>query len=133
MPEDKPNDNKSSGWIGVDLDGTLAHYDGWKGVDHIGDPIPKMLARVKQWLAAGRSVRIFTARMHGHGIPLIGDSGTLTSEVSDVKTPIEEWCLQHIGVKMPVTNIKDFGMIELWDDRAVQVIPNTGERADGND
>ena len=20
-----------SGWIGVDLDGTLAHYDGWKG------------------------------------------------------------------------------------------------------
>ncbi len=20
-----------SGWIGVDLDGTLAHYDGWNG------------------------------------------------------------------------------------------------------
>jgi hypothetical protein len=24
----------------VDLDGVLAHYDGWKGVDHIGDPRP---------------------------------------------------------------------------------------------
>ena len=24
----------------VDLDGVLAKYDGWKGIDHIGDPIP---------------------------------------------------------------------------------------------
>jgi hypothetical protein len=29
----------TGGWIGVDLDGTLAHYDGWKGIDHIGEPI----------------------------------------------------------------------------------------------
>lgn len=27
------------GWIGVDLDGTLAEYTGWKGVEHIGEPI----------------------------------------------------------------------------------------------
>src|SRR5690349_18780615 len=51
-----------SGWIGVDLDGTLAEYHGWKGVEHIGPPIPEMVARVKQWLAEGRDVRIFTAR-----------------------------------------------------------------------
>lgn len=25
-----------SGWIGVDLDGTLAGYDGWVGPEHIG-------------------------------------------------------------------------------------------------
>lgn len=25
----------------------------------------------------------------------------------------------------------DFAMVELWDDRCVQVIPNTGKRADG--
>jgi hypothetical protein len=30
-----------------------------------------------------------------------------------------------------VTREKDFAMIELWDDRAVQVVTNTGERADG--
>jgi len=24
----------------VDLDGTLAMYDGWRGSDHIGDPVP---------------------------------------------------------------------------------------------
>ncbi len=51
-----------SGWIGVDLDGTLAHYDGWAGPESIGEPIPLMMARVREWLALGREVRIFTAR-----------------------------------------------------------------------
>lgn len=36
------------GWIGVDLDGTLAHYEGWKGVEHIGEPIPAMVERIWQ-------------------------------------------------------------------------------------
>ena len=36
-----------SGWIGVDLDGTLAEYHGWKGSEHIGPPIPLMVERVK--------------------------------------------------------------------------------------
>lgn len=109
-----------SGWIGVDLDGTLAHYDKWRGIDHIGEPIVPMVDRVKEWISNGREVKIFTARMHGHGMPLIGGG------VSDVLTPIQEWCEKHIGRALPVTNVKDFGMIELWDDRAVQVIPNTG-------
>lgn len=26
--------------VAVDVDGVLAKYDGWKGVDHIGDPLP---------------------------------------------------------------------------------------------
>ena len=34
-----------SGWIGVDLDGTLAEYHGWNG-GAIGEPVPAMLARV---------------------------------------------------------------------------------------
>lgn len=111
-----------SGWIGVDLDGTLARYDGFKGVDHIGEPIPLMVARVRKWLAKGENVRIFTARMHGHGL-----GG------QDVVTPIEQWCEKHLGKKLPVTCSKDFGMLELWDDRAIQIIPNTGLRADGRD
>jgi hypothetical protein len=52
-------------------------------------------------------------------------------DISDVVRPIEAWCVEHIGVVLPVTNVKDFGMIELWDDRAVQVVPNTGQRVDG--
>jgi hypothetical protein len=30
-----------------------------------------------------------------------------------------------------ITAFKDYGMEELWDDLAVQVIRNTGERVDG--
>lgn len=109
-----------SGWIGVDLDGTLAHYDHWRGIDHIGEPVLPMLERVAAWLAEGREVRIFTARVEGHGVPDL-QGGTV-----DALTPIYEWCDKHLGRRIPITNVKDFGMIELWDDRAIQVIPNTG-------
>ena len=47
----------SGGWIGVDLDGTLAYYDYWRGPEHIGEPIPAMLERVQRWLAEGKDVR----------------------------------------------------------------------------
>ena len=53
----------SRGWIGVDLDGTLAEYAGWVSEEHIGHPVPMMLERVKAWLAEGKDVRIFTARV----------------------------------------------------------------------
>jgi len=55
---------RSEEWIGVDLDGTLARYEGWKGADHIGAPVPAMLARVKEWRSNGIEVRIFTARIY---------------------------------------------------------------------
>lgn len=112
-----------NGWIGVDLDGTLAEYHGWVGATHIGKPIPKMVERVKQWLAAGQDVRIFTARVNG-------ESPGRAEEVGPIFVAISDWCLEHLGTRLPITYKKDFGMIELWDDRCVQVIPNTGERAD---
>jgi hypothetical protein len=107
-----------SGWIGVDLDGTLAVYDGWKGPEHIGEPVPLMLGRVKAWLAQGVTVKIFTARIafDGDGV---------------IEGIIRQWCKEWIGTELPVTFSKDYGMIELWDDRCVQIIPNTGMRADG--
>ena len=114
-------------WIGVDLDGTLAKYDGWRGELHIGDPIPAMVERVKDWLALGCEVRIFTARVtEGR----TNRDGTLHDNLA-VRTVIERWCRQHIGAVMPITNVKDYGMVALWDDRAVQVVSNTGRRADG--
>lgn len=111
-------------WIGVDLDGTLAYHDTWKGHEHIGEPVPAMLERVKAWLAAGQGVKIFTARVCEHGRMDMSDG---TPKTVDVITPIQNWCLKHLGQKLPVTNVKDYSMIELWDDRAIQVIPNTGE------
>jgi len=105
------------GWIGVDLDGTLATYDGWNGPEHIGEPVAPMVERVKRWLAEGYEVRIFTARVSGDRQ---GMSPNLTMRV------IEIWCQTHIGQVLPITCVKDFGMIELWDDRSVAVEANTG-------
>lgn len=118
-----------SGWIGVDLDGTLAQYGGWVGPDHIGAPIAPMVTRVKGWLAKGREVRIFTARVDGGTVALsMGDeAGEHFRNIERVRQTIEAWCLEHIGAVLPVTNVKDYGMVELWDDRAVRVRVNTGE------
>lgn len=100
-------------WIGVDLDATLAEYHSWG--EPIGKPILPMLARVYKWRADGKTVKLFTARAADQ---------TLIPE-------IKAW-LEPLGLQdMEITNVKDLSMIELWDDRAVQVIPNTGERVDG--
>jgi hypothetical protein len=48
-------------------------------------------------------------------------------DIVPIVQAIDAWCLQHIGQILPVTNVKDFAMAELWDDRAVQVRINTGE------
>jgi len=116
-PDQKQKGHKP--WIGVDLDGTLAHYDEWKGIDHIGDPIPLMLERVHGWLKAGIEVRIVTARVapstHSH----------------EAARHIADWIQEHVGTPLKITNEKDLSMVQLWDDRCIQVIPNTGKRADG--
>ena len=100
----------TSGYYAVDLDGTLAEYHGWQGAEHIGPPVPAMLARVKGWLEAGIEVRIFTAR----------------ASVPEQIPPIQVWCREHLGRELLVTNIKDFACVRIFDDRAIQVEVNTG-------
>lgn len=109
-----------NGWIGVDLDGTLAHYEGWQGADHVGEPIPEMLERVQRWLTEGKNVRIFTARVSSDG------SAKRDTDAAVARLAINAWCEKHLGRTLRITNVKDFAMVELWDDRAVQVVCNTG-------
>lgn len=108
-----------SGWIGVDLDGTLAHYDHFRGLDHIGSPIYTMVNRVKTWLAKGIEVRIFTARI---GSP---------HDVKVAKTHIRIWLfnngLPELANDDSITCTKDLHMIELWDDRCIAIEKNTGK------
>ena len=112
----------TKGWIGVDLDGTLAHYDRWRGAEHIGKPVKAMVERVKRWLAEGKyDVKIFTARVSHDGEPLSME------ESRAAHAAIKAWSKKHLGQPLEVTNVKDYAMVELWDDRAVQVRPNTGE------
>lgn len=49
----------------IDLDGVLAHYDGWKGVEHIGDPLPGAKELVAQ-LAKKYKVVLWTTRANLH-------------------------------------------------------------------
>ena len=114
----------SNGWIGVDLDGTLAFYDKWVNWDVIGSPIPPMLERVKDWTEEGREVRIFTARVSfENDICKVSGEPFTRQQVASV---IQDWLEKHGLPRLQVTHEKDFRMIELWDDRAIQVIPNTG-------
>ena len=48
--------------------------------------------------------------------------------------PIQNWLVRHgfvweDGLPLEITDRKDFHMIQLWDDRAVEVIQNTGMTA----
>jgi len=102
-----------SGWIGVELDGTLAHHTPEQSRERIGDAVSKMRMRVQQWLMAGIDVRLFTARANSpEQLPLI-----------------EAWLREHKLDKMKITCEKDFAMSQFWDDRSIHVVHNTGEIA----
>ena len=124
MKERRTNSfNTTYRWIGVDLDETLAHYTGGEGgLTVIGKPIPLMVERVKRWIEDGNEVKIMTARVSPYTCHVAGEKR------EDVVRAIRKWCLEHIGKELDVTSNKDHGMIELWDDRCVQVEPNTGRR-----
>ncbi len=104
-------------WIGVDLDGTLAYESEWRGIEYIGEPIPRMLKRVRQLIADGEDVRIFTARA----------SRLQTEEERAVAIHcVEDWCETHLGKRLPVTNEKDQYLKYFFDDRAIAVACNLG-------
>ena len=107
---------KGPGWHGIDFDGTLATHGhvGWP--EKLGEPIPKMVHRIQNWLENGEQVKILTARVF---------SGNLKREWE--RKRIERWCQEHIGRVLPVTSEKDHEMIDLYDDRARQIRRNTGE------
>lgn len=110
----RAQDDQDQSWIGVDLDGTLAEHkpgEEYKATK-IGKPIPRMVNRVKRWIEDGKTVKIFTARADGGG-PVI--------------RAIKDWCKEHIGYELEVTNVKDRFCVEIYDDRARQVMRNSGE------
>lgn len=113
--------------IYVDLDKTLAKYTEYKSHLVIGDPIPLMLYRVKNWLASGQNVKIFTARV---------SPGSLAEHkvtVDQVCAPIIDWCVKYLGQELEITCVKDWDCKEIWDDKAIQIVPNEGNRVDGKD
>jgi len=114
--DDFHEDEVINEWIGIDLDGTLAFYDEWRGIEHIGEPIKPMIEFVKDLVSQKKNIKIFTARASNlQSIPYI-----------------HKWLKENNLPEFEVTNKKDFGMIMLYDDRCVQVIMNSGKIIENN-
>lgn len=118
-----PEADPDSEWYGSDLDGTLAEYHGFEGLEKIGLPVGKSdpdsaLNTVKRWIGEGKDVRILSARI-SHDPKGVG------------RAAIEAWTRQFVGKALPVTDTKDPRMVKLLDDRAVQVEENTGKLIGG--
>ena len=102
-------EGKYAPWIGVDLDQTLS--EGPMDADGgIGEPNLVMMLRVHAWLQAGKKVKIMTAR---------------AAEKKNIPK-VKKWLKDNGLPDLEVTNEKDPGMEELWDDKARQVVPDTG-------
>ncbi len=130
------------GWIGVDLDGTMFTYTDWVPWNQFGVPIQPMIDRVNAWIVAGVGVRIFTARVglpdsvsYPQGLPIYYGKRfppnvcRVTSQhFSDsmMVAEIQGHCAKHGLPRLPVQCYKDLHTIEIWDDRAIQVVANTG-------
>jgi len=101
---------ESTPYIGVDFDGCLAKaLDQYREGD-VGAPVWAMVNRVKQWIKAGKKVKILTAR---------ADNPQDVASIS--------YFLHKVGLpELEITNVKDHNLIALWDDRAVAVQKNTG-------
>ena len=132
---------EGKGWYGFDLDGTLAKYDGWKGIDHIGEPVVPMVKLIKQMHDEGKVIKVMTARVapkdkpetkpnpYREGNWCIQEPDVQTWALKDEWTPLEfiqEWCYRTLGFVPEVVYQKDHLMLELYDDRVKQVVPNEG-------
>jgi hypothetical protein len=106
----------------VDLDGVLARYDKWKGVDHFGDPVPGALEFAKK-LARFAEITIFTSRCAQDVL----EGSRITP--GQLRIKVIDWLEQH---KFPYTDVY-IGQgkpraAAFIDDRAVHCDPqNDGE------
>jgi len=79
----------------VDLDGVLAQYDKWRGIDHIGDPVPGALAFAKQ-LSKIASITVFSSRCAQDVL----EGSRITP--GQLRVKVIEWLEKH---KFPYTDV----------------------------
>lgn len=114
--------------ICVDIDGVLAQYDGWKGLDHIGDPIPGSQQFISDLLSSDPDVviAIYTTRCNPNINRPAGETiETLSRRVAD-------WWQKHgfpqgDRIGMVLTNGKPPATVYI-DDRAVVCRPQIDEQ-----
>lgn len=92
--------------VAVDLDGTIAEYDGWQGEDVIGDAFPGAVHFLTALKTSGFDVVVFSAR-----------AGTELGV-----NAIWAWLNKHGVANLvdEVTNVKQYRFAVMVDDRAIR-------------
>lgn len=79
----------------VDLDGTLAKFEKWKGIKYIGDPFPGAVTFMKK-LSKRATIIIFTARLKTlPDNPEYVKDGDKVYRQEDVMNFIKDWLDKH--------------------------------------
>jgi len=94
--------------IAIDLDKTIAHYDGWINAYTVGEPLEGAVEFIRTLQQAGWYIYIFSAR----------------AEDTVSKSVIQEWVCKHFPFlldtqKIFVTNVKSRDIECFVDDRAI--------------
>jgi hypothetical protein len=109
----------------VDLDGVLARYDGWKGPEHIGPPLPGALEFARK-ISESADIIIFTSRCSDDRAAETGR----TTDPARVRLKIIDWLERN---KFPYHDVytghgKPVASAYI-DDRAVHCSPQTDRSA----
>jgi hypothetical protein len=121
-------------WVGIDFDGTIAEHEPASDLRIPGAPVPAIVDLALNLLENLVQVKIFTARVYPLNICVWPDTElkflpfqhrNVEDSVAHVRA-VQQFCLDNLGFVLPVTNIKDYAMSQLYDDRAIQVIRNKG-------
>lgn len=116
----------------VDLDGVLALYAGWPGIDHIGDPLPGAVQFTRD-LGAFARVVVFTTRCKAYPAGVPGPSGApepCRDDPESLAARVGAWLDKH-GFhydEVYTGQGKPFG-VAIVDDRAVSCEPQMFEGA----
>jgi hypothetical protein len=102
--------------VAIDLDGTLAEYNTWEGVYHIGPPVEKMVDIILKHISDGDTCIIFTSRLSDE------------VEAPTVRHVIRAWLKQWNLPYMESTAIKRKEFKIFYDDRARRIAQNQGVR-----
>ena len=114
------------GWYGFGLDGVLAKYDGWKGIEHIGEPVKPMVELMKRMHDEGKVVKIVTARVAprkledgtvGEQFTWLTPGPSLNPDAKYTATRyIQDWCEEsaQLGFLPEIVYRKDQFMLELY-------------------
>jgi len=108
----------------VDVDGVLAEYDGWDGLDNIGNPIPGARGFLNGLQTSGYEIVIYSTRANA---VLNADELSLRERATCPETVVRklaEWLDEH---NMPYDRIETGKplAVAIIDDRAVPCRPQS--------